>query len=160
MPSRQPAIDKELRTMSCVNGYLAVMAEESEEIKQLMPTHLQDLMEDGEAYGWSMVLSYHATWLQHLEQGWASWGDHATKLKLSHALLWHLVAPSSNAPAAPSQLCKQPPAANRTQRKREPYGGLAKPRSKASAVFNKGQCAENTSHPAKLHVCSYCFHMV
>ena len=60
--------------MSFVNGYLAVMAGESEKIKQLMLIHLQDLMEDGKAYGWSVVLSYQVAWLQHLEQGSASWG--------------------------------------------------------------------------------------
>ena len=45
------------------------MALESEEIKQLMLAHLQELMEDEEVYGWSVVLLYHATWLQHLGPG-------------------------------------------------------------------------------------------
>ena len=43
-------------------------------------------MEDGEWY-LSVVRAYHAAWLQHVEQGWAAWGDEAVKLKLQHVLV-------------------------------------------------------------------------
>ena len=55
--------------MAFVNGYLTVMAIESVQIKLRMLTHLQELMDDVQDYGWPTVKSYHATWLQHLEQG-------------------------------------------------------------------------------------------
>ena len=67
-PSGQPAMYEELSSMASVNGYLAVTALESEQIKGRMLSHLQEIMEDGEAYVWSIVRSYHVNWLQHLEQ--------------------------------------------------------------------------------------------
>ena len=33
-----------------------------------MLAHLQEIIGDREAYGWSVVRSYHMAWLQHLEQ--------------------------------------------------------------------------------------------
>ena len=68
-PLGQPAIDEDLSAMSFVNGYLAVLAEENEETKPLMVSHLQEHIEDGEAHGWSMVRSYNEAWLHNLEQG-------------------------------------------------------------------------------------------
>ena len=112
------------------------MKEESEETKQHMLAHLQELMEDWKAYGWSVVLLYHTACLQHLEQGWASWGHHATKLELKCGLLWHRVAPRSKAPSLSSQPCKQPPVATRNQRKAGPYSDPAKPGSKVCAAFS------------------------
>ena len=55
--------------MSFVNGYLEVLAMVKDDTKELMLSHIQELMADGEAYGWPVVLAYHAAWLQHLEQG-------------------------------------------------------------------------------------------
>ena len=87
MLSGQPAIYEELSAMFFVNGYFAVMAEESDEIEQLMLAHLQELMEDREAYGWSVVLSYHVAWLHHLEQG----GPHGGTMPQSSnsGMSWH-----------------------------------------------------------------------
>ena len=59
---------EELDSMLFVNGYNTVMAREPEHIKYMMLLHLQELMEDGEAYGCTAVYLYHLTWLQHLEQ--------------------------------------------------------------------------------------------
>ena len=61
------------------NGYLAIVAEESVVVKEYMLTHLQELFEDIEMYGWKSVNDYHAAWLQLLEQGWAAWGDAVKK---------------------------------------------------------------------------------
>ena len=44
------------------------MAKEPEKIKTRMLTHLQEIMEDGQYYGWLVVKSYHMAWLQHLVQ--------------------------------------------------------------------------------------------
>ena len=57
-----------------------------------MDSHLQDLMEDGEAYGWQVVSDFHSTWLQCIELVRATWDNHDTKLKLIHTLVWHRVA--------------------------------------------------------------------
>ena len=55
--------------MAFVNGYISVMAMEMEQVKVRMLSHLQEMMEDGEAYGWPAILSYDAAWLQHFEHG-------------------------------------------------------------------------------------------
>ena len=68
--------------MVFVNGYLLVMAMEMEQVKVKKLNHLQEIMDDREAYGWPANLSYHVAWLQHLEQGKSMWNDEATKLKL------------------------------------------------------------------------------
>ena len=52
-----------------VDDYLTVIFREHLHIKALMLDHLQELMEDGEHYGWPVVRAYHASWLQHIEQG-------------------------------------------------------------------------------------------
>ena len=67
--------------MGFVNGYLTVIARETENIKDRMLSHLQELMEDGQHYGWATVRSYHVALLQNLEQGQATWEDEETKLK-------------------------------------------------------------------------------
>ena len=64
-----------------VNGYLEVLTRVDQDTKVHMLSHLQDLIIHGEAFGWPMVLAYYATLFQHLEQVWAMWGDHDTKLK-------------------------------------------------------------------------------
>ena len=53
--------------MPFVNRYIMVMARESEHVRARMLLHLQELMEDGEAYSWPAVCTYHVTWLQPLE---------------------------------------------------------------------------------------------
>ena len=60
----QSAIYEEMSSVLFVNGYLTVMAEELEEVKSHMLRHLQELMADEKAYGWTCIISYHAAWLQ------------------------------------------------------------------------------------------------
>ena len=46
------------------------MAMKMAQVKVRMLNHLQEMMEDVEAYGWPAILSYHAALLlQHLDQG-------------------------------------------------------------------------------------------
>ena len=47
----KPAVCGELSVMAFVRGYLIVMDSQTQDIKTLMDSHLQNLMEDGEAYG-------------------------------------------------------------------------------------------------------------
>ena len=46
--------------MLFASGYLAIMAEESMVVNEYMHTHLQELFEDIEVYGWKSVKDYHA----------------------------------------------------------------------------------------------------
>ena len=82
--------------MAFVNGYLSIIARLMVTIRNQMATHLEELMEDGEIFRWPVVRAYHAAWLQHLEQGRATWADEGIKLKLRRALIWHGVAPEPN----------------------------------------------------------------
>ena len=60
-----------------------------------MSAHLKEIMEDGETFGWPTVRAYNAVWLQHIEQGRATWDDETTWLKLHRSLMSHRMAPSS-----------------------------------------------------------------
>ena len=84
----QPAIYDEMSALLFVNGNLTVMGEEMGEeidiVKGHMLQHLQKLMGDAEAYGWSSVRDYHAAWLQQLEQERAAWRAPWPDLKPSH----------------------------------------------------------------------------
>ena len=97
-PSAQLAIYDQLSSMAFVDGCITVMSTESPHIKVIMLTHLQELMEDWEHYGWLAVRAYHATWLHHMEQGHA-------KVKLHHVLVLYRVmlsTASSHASTSPS----------------------------------------------------------
>ena len=61
-----------------------MMNSQPHDTKALTDSNLQDLMEDGEADRWQVVMDFHSTWLQHIEMGRATWDDHTTKLKLRH----------------------------------------------------------------------------
>ena len=78
--------------MAFVPGYLTVMDSQPQYTNALMDSHLQDLMEDGEAYGWPVVRDFHSTWLQYIEMERTTWDDHPTKLKLRCTIVWHRVA--------------------------------------------------------------------
>ena len=154
-----PALYEDLLAMSFVNGYLEVLATVKDDTKQLMLSHLQELMADREAYGWPVVLVYHAAWLQHLKQGRAAWADQDTKLKLRWVLVWHSMAKNPRPHATTAQPCKQP-VNTRNQWQPGPFSEVAQPGAKMCEAFNKGQCVDSTVHPAELHVCRYCLHMV
>ena len=66
-PDSLPAI---YNSIAFVNGYLSIMALPMDILRHKMASHLQEMMEDGETFGWLVVCAYHAHWLQHLEQGW------------------------------------------------------------------------------------------
>ena len=78
--------------MALVREYLIIMDSQPQDIKALMDSHVQGLMEGRKAYGWPVVSDYHTTWLQHIEMGRATWDNHTTKLKLRCTLVWHRVA--------------------------------------------------------------------
>ena len=57
-------------------------------IKALMVAHLAELMADAKLCWWEAMCSFHATWLQHLEEGKASWEDAKLTIMLHQALVW------------------------------------------------------------------------
>ena len=65
--SAQPIVYEHISSMVFVDGYITVMGKESPRNRAIMLTHLQELMEDGEKYGWPAARAYHAAWLQHIE---------------------------------------------------------------------------------------------
>ena len=56
------------------------MKDEKEAVRAKMASHLEDLMEDVELYGWERVRAYHIVWLNQLEQGWATWENEEEKV--------------------------------------------------------------------------------
>ena len=64
--------------MAFVTGFLTIMDLQSDVLRRKMSAHLKEIMEDCETFRWPMVRAYHAVWLQHLEQGRATWDDEAT----------------------------------------------------------------------------------
>ena len=52
-----------------------MMDGEMESVKAKMATHLKDLIANTKLYGWDRVRTYHAVWLNHLEQGRATWEE-------------------------------------------------------------------------------------
>ena len=53
-----------------------------------MLSHLQQLMEDSDVYGWKVTRDFHATWVQKMEQGRAAWGETGKKEKFKRLLVW------------------------------------------------------------------------
>ena len=72
---------------------ITMMAKGFRHIRTLMLCHLWELMEDEEWCGGLAVRNYHATWLQHIEQGWMALDDEDQKMKLCRALAWHRLGP-------------------------------------------------------------------
>ena len=102
--------------MAFVNGYLTIISLQKDTLRDKMAIHLQQIMEDGETFGWPVVRAYYTAWLQHLEQGRATWDDEVTRLKLRRALVWHRIAlPTKPQPSA-AQSTNQPIAPTRAPR--------------------------------------------
>ena len=78
----QPPIYADMSFALFTNTFMCVAAAESVVVKDYIYSHLQELMEDVEVYGWKVVKDYHAAWLQFMEQGRAAWCDTAKKEKL------------------------------------------------------------------------------
>ena len=172
-PKGRPAVYKELSVMTFVRGYLILMDSQPQNIKALMDSHLTDLMENGEAYGWPVVRDVHSTWWQHIEMGRATWDDHATKLKLRRTLVWHPVASpmqgQSPNPYPKTQLPfrtahRSPPnPCSETQKPYHPSHNFQKTFSPpandddiACTGYNMGLCHNNLYHEDQLHMCSFC----
>ena len=68
-PSAQPIVYEMISSIAFVHGYITVMAKKLSRIRTFMLSHLQEIMEDREMYGWQVVRAYHAAWLRHIEQG-------------------------------------------------------------------------------------------
>ena len=58
------------------------------QIREVMLTHLKELFEDVDVYGWKGVREYQAAWLQLLEQGRAEWKDEGKRAQLHRLMVW------------------------------------------------------------------------
>ena len=66
---RKPASFQDVFIPVFVQGHLISMESEEGLVKQLMATHLQDLMSGAQWYGWEKVRTFHVVWLSQIEQG-------------------------------------------------------------------------------------------
>ena len=57
---RQPPVYGEMSLALFINGYLAILAEEADTNKSHVLSHLQELMENSEVYGWRVARDFHA----------------------------------------------------------------------------------------------------
>ena len=131
---------------------MTTMDMQPDPIRKHMWAHLRDLMHDGQRFGWPVIRNYHAIWLQHIEQGMATWGDEVTHLDLHRSLVWHRPAPSAEPSSTPVSTSQAPSwGPRRTDNLR-----IAHPGDQACVAFNQGTCTCNAGHPADLHVCSHC----
>ena len=117
-----------------------------------MSAHLKEIVENTESFGWPAVKAYQTVWLQHLEQGRATWNDEATRLKLHRALVLHMMVPSSQPSATQLPHPRLPP---KTPRHTGPFRLTSPPGDRAYVTYNQGLCTSNVAHPADLHVCSF-----
>ena len=91
----QAPVYKDMSLALFSNGYLAIVVEESNSVRNIMLMHLQELFEDVKIYGWMVLREYHATWLQLLEQGKAAWGDDTKSTQLRRVMVSSKLALSS-----------------------------------------------------------------
>ena len=52
-----------------VQGYLIIMKDEEEAIKDKMATHLEELICNAQLYGWEGVRAFHGVWFNQLHLG-------------------------------------------------------------------------------------------
>ena len=69
----KPAAYEDLSIPMFVQGYRIVMKGDVGAIMEKMATHLDELMNDAELYGWERVRAYHRVRLNQLEQGQVTW---------------------------------------------------------------------------------------
>ena len=59
------------------------------QVRDFMTTHLEDLIEYVDAYGWDTVKFYNAAWLNQLALYGSDWSDGEARMTLRRALEWH-----------------------------------------------------------------------
>ena len=146
-PQGRPAIYESLSAMGFVNGYLSIMSLQTYSLRDKKAMHLQEMREDGETFRRPVVRAYHTVWLQHLEQGRATWDDEVTRLKLQRALLWHRIAyPTKPQPNAAISTNK-PKAPSQAPRHIGPFSDPAQLGNRACVTYNQGLCFSKSAHP-------------
>ena len=69
-PEGQPTAYEGLSAMAFVKRFLNIMFLQKDALRIKMAAHLQEILEDGETFGWPMVRAYHVVW--NVEQGRAT----------------------------------------------------------------------------------------
>jgi hypothetical protein len=148
-----------------VLGFLCCVNEAEPNLQPLLYMHLRELMEDAGMYGLEPVKAFHGVWLNHIEQGRATWHDEKTREKLRRQFVWNAprqapIATATHHGNAPANFSNNAaPSSSRGQGRRRQYAPVlaAGPDTKPCRTFNLGTCTKATSHPQADHVCSYCF---
>ena len=109
-------------------------------------------MRDGQQSGWPAIRNFHGVWLQHIEEGGATWGDEVTHLDLRRSLVRHRLAPSTEPNSTPVSTSQ----ASSWGLRRTGNLHVAHPGYQACVAFNQGTCTSNAGQPGDLHVCSHC----
>ena len=123
------------------------MEGEKSVVKPHMACHLQALMVDMELYRWNRVRTFHAVWLNQLEQGRVTWGDEEAKRRFRWTLIWHQAMTTTVVPAIAAHSCS----ADEADARHKVYNILAKPGSKACVDSIHGDCSDGYAHPGDLH---------
>ena len=59
-PKGQPAAYESISILAFVNRFLTIMSLQMDALRIKMSAHLQEMMEDGETFGWPVVRAYHS----------------------------------------------------------------------------------------------------
>ena len=120
-PEGRPVVYESISYMAFINGYLSIMSLQKDTLMDKMTIHLQEMMEDGETFGWPVVRAYHTAWFQDLKQGRATWDDEVTRLKHRRALVLHRITPPTKPQPSAVQSTNQPTAPTRAHRHTGPF---------------------------------------
>jgi hypothetical protein len=132
-------------------GYLAAIRRSPPSVKDVMLHHLELLSQDIVSFSFTAVRSFHAIWLQEVEEGAVAWGDDTERNAMRMRFVWN--APTTIAARSHSFTAARAPA--RSFSNFAPIVPLA-PNSSPCLPFNAGTCSQPASHPGNDHICSYC----
>ena len=149
-PDGRTTVYNSISCMAFMNRYLSIMALQMDILRNKMTIHLQEMMEDGKTFRWPVVHAYHVAWLQHLEQGRATWDYEATRLKLRRVFFWHSVVPPPEPHLSADQPTQQPTASTRAQRCTGPSSDPGQPGDRACADYNKWLYVTNDSRSTRV----------
>ena len=127
---------------SFISGYLIVLKSVHDtQLKDHMVSHLEELMEDTDAYGWDKVRGFHAAWMNQMEQCRCEWGEEDQKLKMKRALI--LLATMNNKGVS---IETSKGAEKKTDSTANAYHVPAKPGTETCKDFNYNRCFKD-EHP-------------
>ena len=132
-------------------GYLAAIRRSHASLKDIMLHHLEMLSQDIVQFQFNTVRSFHAIWLQGIEEGEVSWADNTERDAMRRRFIWN----APNTKAGRSQQYSSITAQARPYGQFAPVVPLA-PNSSPCTAFNSGSCSFLASHAGNEHICTFC----